>query len=95
MSSRKWLVSAVLVALLGVSCLGGCPAESLTVPSDNAAAQAGLAKYSDTCAGCHAVSWLKAREARITADLAAEHRIAGFSLTNEEAANLRAFLATQ
>jgi len=76
--------------------VAGCGAVSTPVPADNAAAQAGAAKFASACAGCHSASSLRSGAGLIMNDLGSlSSRMSGITLTDAEVADLKAYLATQ
>lgn len=67
------------------------------VPSDIVGdATAGQTKFTDTCARCHTTRSVAGSRSRITNDMGAlAYSMRGITLTDQEVADLREFLATQ
>jgi hypothetical protein len=93
MSSCKWFVSLSVVTLLVGLMAVGCQS---TIPPGNTAALAGQTKFNESCASCHLAATLVGHESQIVNDLGTVNSaMNGIQLTDEEIANLIAFLATQ
>jgi mono/diheme cytochrome c family protein len=94
MSSRRWVVMlSLLIALAGL-CLGavGCP---VTPPVVGDAA-AGETKFNSTCSGCHTAAAIAPDRNLIRANMGTlNSAMSGITLTNQEVADLKAYLATQ
>ncbi len=93
MSARRWIVSLfALVVLIGMS-LGatGCPLFPITLVGDPVA---GEELYNTTCSQCHTLAFLQANSGLIISDLGTLNpAMAGIILTDQQIADLEAFLA--
>jgi len=99
MISRSVLASVggfAAACLLGFS-LGGCPTDGAQLPTDIVGdATAGQTTFTDTCARCHTARSVASTRSRITNDMGTvAYSMRGITLTDQEIADLRAFLATQ
>ncbi len=97
MRTRTYLlVICGSVALLAFM-LAGCPTS--TTPSNTGvtgSATAGQAEFSQTCAACHTASALVGFQNRITNNMGTiSPAMAGITLTDQQVADLQAFIATQ
>lgn len=101
----RQLNSVMLVGLPFLTlALGGCPQPTTggdaggsdtggTVTAD---ANAGAEKFQATCQRCHTATSIKSEASRITNNMATVSlAMSGITLTDQEVADLKAFLATQ
>lgn len=96
MSAKQTLAAFLVVAALAAICATGCSPKEKPVPADNTAALAGQAKFNSICIRCHRPSALASHAGRITNNMGTiASRMKDVTLTDEEIANLRAYLATQ
>ncbi len=83
-------------ALIGLV-LAGCPTSG--TPSNTGvtgSATAGQADFSQTCSACHAASSLVGFQGRITNNMGSINpAMSGITLTDQQVADLKAFIATQ
>jgi hypothetical protein len=93
MKARKLVLSCCLIAVVALSLGNGCPP---TVPLTGDAL-AGQTLYNQMCASCHPFpSLLKPSADNIVNNLGTINpAMAGITLTNQQIAQLQAFLATQ
>jgi mono/diheme cytochrome c family protein len=95
MTTRKWIISLSLlfaVATLGLGAIGGCsPATGLTGDP-----VAGQTTFTAKCSGCHTAPSLAGNENRIVRNMGTVSvAMAGVTLTDQEVADLKAYIATQ
>lgn len=93
MPSRGSLIGWTLASVTLALCLTGC------VPQDSSTgnAAAGESKFNSSCAFCHSAASLRGAASRVVNDMGSLGipAMAGITLTDEEVANIRAFLITQ
>jgi mono/diheme cytochrome c family protein len=93
MSIRKWVIPLSLLAVVAGLNLGGCPTQPAAVTGD---VTAGQAEFTELCAGCHSAASLAGVANRIVNDLeTVSAAMNGIVLTDQEVADLKAFLATK
>ncbi len=95
MMSRKRLmvlVPALLILIGLILGAGGCAPQ----PGGGGDAAAGQTLFTDRCSGCHSAAELKPVRLLIISNLGTlNSAMSGITLTTEEIADIRAFLATQ
>ncbi len=96
MSPNGRIVSLGVIAVLAALSVGGCPTPTPLPPGVTGDPVAGQADFDQMCAACHTPASLAGRQDVITNNLATVNigKI-GMTLTNQQVADLRAFLATQ
>ncbi len=96
MSSKDWiapLATVSVVGLLVILAAGGCPTTPGGTTGD---AAAGQTLFSQECSGCHTAAALAPARSRITNDLGTINAaMNGITLTDQQVADLQAYLATQ
>jgi mono/diheme cytochrome c family protein len=92
MPTRKGLVGLGIAAASVMVALTGC-----TVPSTSGGdATAGAAKFAATCSSCHTAASLRGVSSLVTNNMGSlAPAMAGITLTDQEVADVRAFLLTQ
>ncbi len=94
MSLRKSSIAVVAIGVLLVLTVG-CPTTTTPNTTTGNAAD-GQAKFNSTCAGCHTASTLAGVRDMITNNMGTINAaMSGITLTNQQVADLQAFLATQ
>jgi mono/diheme cytochrome c family protein len=98
--SRRMMRPALIVtaaAVLSLAGLGGCPVGANTLPTGvTGTAAAGESTFMDRCAACHSAAGLRSVSGRITNNMGnVAGAMRGITLSDQEVADLRAFLATQ
>jgi mono/diheme cytochrome c family protein len=95
MSRTRWILSVCALCVVASLSLGvgGCP---LTPPAIVGDATAGETKFNSTCSGCHTATAIAPDRNLIRANMGTiNSAMSGITLTNQEIADLKAFLATQ
>jgi mono/diheme cytochrome c family protein len=93
MTSKRHASGWVLLAALFLLGLAGCPAAEPIVDDQVAAGQA---KFNQSCATCHSAASLRGASRFVVNDMGTvTAAMTGVILTDEEVANIKAFLLTQ
>ena len=96
MFKKRSAIATAIVAMAMSLTLAGCGVSGNPVPSDNTAAIAGQAKFASACARCHSASSLRSTANLITNNMGTlSGSMSGITLTDQEVADLQAYIATQ
>jgi mono/diheme cytochrome c family protein len=91
MQTRRWLAALVVAVASTVVTLTGC-----TPPVGGGDATAGQTKFNASCVNCHSAASLRGTASFVTNDLGTlTPAMTGITLTDQEVADVRAYLLTQ
>ena len=95
MLRKSWCATAIVIVSAGAMflSLGGCPAESLPTGLTGAAL-AGENTFIGRCQSCHAVSDMRGASLAVVNNMGnVANEMRDITLTNDEVANIKAFIA--